>query len=331
MTDKNSSTSMDDSLVASARLLYSEGRSWICVKKRQPRFDKGVARPQARDKEIASASSALDGCTSEATWHRKRKEDLMRAVATPCRKRNLGQDDVDEVPSMTQASKRLKKVEEKKQVEAQCQGHLLPHEKLSERKIAERKNAMAKDDRERMAREAEADASWFATRQQRPRGFFRDQVQGQDVWLENPTPDHVQRLVAWGGNSVSSDLGKAAIFLVNDSKPQPSALWHAVFKEAVVMNQGLLDEDDRAVFSIGFISCLQKPLKLFFSSGFEKKRHVHQFLLRQCDLHGSAWAVSPLASCQVVLCLESEKTQFRKPGRRVSTDKEFLNMLLNKF
>ena len=106
--------------------------------------------------------------------------------------------------------------------------------------------------------------------------FFEQKVNGQNIWLEKPNSDQIQKLVAWGANSVSSDLEKSAVFLVNNSEPQPRALWHAVLKGGAVVNQGLL-EAESAVFSIGFCKpAVKKKMKIHFSPELcEKKSNVH--------------------------------------------------------
>jgi hypothetical protein len=73
--------------------------------------------------------------------------------------------------------------------------------------------------------------------------FFEQKVNGQNIWLEKPNSDQIQKLVAWGANSVSPDLQKSTVFSVYNSEPQPRALWQAVLKGGVVMNEGLLEAD----------------------------------------------------------------------------------------
>ena len=108
--------------------------------------------------------------------------------------------------------------------------------------------------------------------------FFEQKVNGQNIWLEKPNSDQIQKLVAWGANSVSSDLEKSTVFLVNNSEPQPRALGHAVLKGGVVMNEGLL-EAELAVFSIGFCKpAVKEKMKIHFSPELcEKKSNAHFF------------------------------------------------------
>ena len=72
-TDTNT-REVDDALnVQAARRLYGEGKKQS-HRSHKPRFDKGVPKSNFAD--------------SEAGWHRKRKMELQRAVATPARARN---------------------------------------------------------------------------------------------------------------------------------------------------------------------------------------------------------------------------------------------------
>ena len=87
MTDPNTAERSAEILIENARKLYSEGRTWTCKKERQSRFDKGTTRHasgKVQPGQDVSGTVGSDGRTSEAEWHRKRKEQLQRAVATPC-------------------------------------------------------------------------------------------------------------------------------------------------------------------------------------------------------------------------------------------------------
>ena len=138
LTDPNTAEAQDENLIQNARQLYSEGRSWTCERERQTRFDKGTKRNVSEKEGPGKQDTGTDGCTSEAQWHRMRKKSLQKAVATPCRKRGLDPETVEQDPSQIKASKRLKQVEEKKRIEAQCDGHLLENEQLNPRKVTQR-------------------------------------------------------------------------------------------------------------------------------------------------------------------------------------------------
>ena len=95
---------------------------------------------------------------------------------------------------------------------------------------------------------------------QRPKRpfFLSKKIDGQNIWLGKPNSDQIQKLVAWGANSVSSDLEKSTVFLVNNSEPQPRALWHAVLKGGVVMNEGLLEAESAVFFHWILQACCQE-------------------------------------------------------------------------
>ena len=187
---------------------------------------------------------------------------------------------------------------------------------------------MSKDDAKRIAIEASRDAAWRSATERKGRFFFEQKINGQNVWLESPNRDQIQKLVAWGANSVSSDLEESTVYLVSNSDPQPRAFWHAVLKGGVVMNEGLL-EVQSAVFSIGFCKpAVNKKKKIYFSPELCAKRsQAYQFLQNHCNKGTNSWENSDLTSAHMVLCLESEKKTFQKKGRAVKTDKEFLDML----
>ena len=188
---------------------------------------------------------------------------------------------------------------------------------------------MAKDDAQRIAIEAARAAAWRSASDRKDH-FFEQKVNGQNIWLEKPNSDQIQKLVAWGANSVSPDLQKSTVFSVYNSEPQPRALWQAVLKGGVVMNEGLL-EAESAVFSIGFCKpAVKKKIKIHFSPELcEKKSNVQKFLQDHCNRGTNSWETSALTSAHMVLCLESEKNTFKKKGRTVKTDREFLDMLLS--
>lgn len=52
--------------------------------------------------------------------------------------KRLDSDTVEEEPSLAKASKRLKQVEDKKRIEAQCDGHLLEDEKGKPHTVTQR-------------------------------------------------------------------------------------------------------------------------------------------------------------------------------------------------
>lgn len=74
--------------------------------------------------------------------------------------KRLDSDTVEEEPSLAKASKRLKQVEDKKRIEAQCDGHLLEDEKGKPHTVTQRQKKMAKDDAQRIAIEAPRAAAW---------------------------------------------------------------------------------------------------------------------------------------------------------------------------
>jgi hypothetical protein len=74
--------------------------------------------------------------------------------------KRLDSDTVEEEPSLAKASKRLKQVEDKKRIEAQCDGHLLEDEKGQPHTVTQRQKKMAKDDAQRIAIEASRAAAW---------------------------------------------------------------------------------------------------------------------------------------------------------------------------
>lgn len=113
--------------------------------------------------------------------------------------------------------------------------------------------------------------------------FFDRGISGQNVWLESPNGDQIQKLVAWGANSVSSDLEESTVYLVSNSDPQPRALWHAVLKGGVVMSEGLL-EVQFAVFSIRFCKpAVNKKKKIFSPELCAKRSQMRQFLQNHCN------------------------------------------------
>ena len=115
-TDTNT-REVDDALnVQAARRLYGEGKKQSHRSHKQ-RFDKGVNKPNFAD--------------SEAGWHRKRKMELQRAVATPARARNPEPDEgsAELTEGMEKECKRQRVLRQKKLVECQRNGHLLEEEK----------------------------------------------------------------------------------------------------------------------------------------------------------------------------------------------------------
>ena len=78
---------------------------------------------------------------------------------------------------------------------------------------------MSKDDAKRVA----WDAAWKSATERKGRFFSSKKINGQNVWLESPNRDQIQKLVAWGANSVSSDLEESTVYLVSNSDPQPPA------------------------------------------------------------------------------------------------------------
>lgn len=132
------------------------------------------------------------------------------------------------------------------------------------------------------------------------------------MWLESPNGDQIQKLVAWGANSVSSDLEESTVYLVSNSDPQPRALWHAVLKGGVVMSEGLL-EVQFAVFSIRFCKpAVNKKKKIFFpqSCAPREARCANSYRI----IATNSWENSDSTSAHMVLCLESEKKTFQKKG-----------------
>ena len=107
--------------------------------------------------------------------------------------RGLDPETVEQDPSQVKASKRLKQVEEKRRIEAQCDGHLLENEKVNPRNVTQRPKKMSKDDAKRVA----WDAAWKSATEQKGRFFSSKKINGQNVWLESPNRDQIQKLVAW--------------------------------------------------------------------------------------------------------------------------------------
>ena len=75
--------------------------------------------------------------------------------------------------------------------------------------------------------------------------------------------------------------------------------------------------------------CQEKDEKHFSPELCEKKSNVHKSLQDHCNRGTNSWETSALTSAHMVLCLESEKNTFKKKGRTVKTDREFLDMLLS--
>ena len=96
------------------------------------------------------------------------------------------------------------------------------------------------------------------------------------------------------------------------------------------MNEGLL-EAESAVFSIGFCKpAVKKRMKKYTSLQRCVRRKATCTIVLQdhCNRGANSWETSALTSAHMVLCLESEE-HFKKKGRTVKTDREFLDMLLS--
>ena len=97
----------------------------------------------------------------------------------------LDSDPVEEEPSQVKASKRLKQVEEKKRIEAQCDGHLLEDEKVKPNKVTQRQTRMAKDDAQRIAIEASRVAAWRSASHRKDIVFLSKKSMGTIFGLRN--------------------------------------------------------------------------------------------------------------------------------------------------
>ena len=115
----------------------------------------------------------------------------MRKKVYKCRNsmsgRGLDPETVEQDPSQVKASKRLKQVEEKRRIEAQCDGHLLENEKVNPRKVTQRPKEMSKDDAKRVAIEASRDAAWKSATERKGRFFSSKKSMGKMCGLRART------------------------------------------------------------------------------------------------------------------------------------------------
>ena len=234
--------------------------------------------------------------------------------------RGLDPETVEQDPSQVKASKRLKQVEEKRRIEAQCDGHLLENEKVNPRNVTQRPKNMSKDDAKRVA----WDAAWKSPTERKGRFFSSKKINGQNVWLESPNRDQIQKLVAWCQFSFFRS-GRINCLLGEQQWPSTTCFLARCSLRRCGHERRFARSSVRCVFHSFLQACCQQEINnLFFSPELCAKRsQMRQLLQNHCNkFMGKFWF--DISTHGVISRIREEN--FAKKGRAVKTDKEFLDM-----
>ena len=342
-SQEGASFKTDEVLVEAARVLHSQNRCYVAKNKtsgRKTRFDAGSKKP----------ISALPENT-EAAFLRKRKADLKgltrggqassrgltgggQASSLGLTRGGQGEEGRDPVrgykfdAAMKKEEKKCLQEVKKRRVEAFEDNFLLDSEKPSRKDIQKQKAEEAKNDRERIKKQAYVDNMCKLAQEKKPMHFFYVLLQGRTAWIDDEaSPEERQAAVQAGLTALTSSLDEANVAFVTNSSPEKRAFWHMMLRGGAVVARDFLTVK-RHVFVLQYRSGIEIHLKLFMSDNF-KAKHVQITACLQHHIHAeptSKWEEIGQNQAKVVLCLENEKRSFSKPGVRVHTAESFLKV-----
>ena len=343
-SQEGASFKTDEVLVEAARVLQSQNRCYVAKNKtsgRKTRFDAGSKKP----------ISALPENT-EAAFLRKRKADLKgltrggqassrgltgggQASSLGLTRGGQGEEGRDPVrgykfdAAMKKEEKKCLQEVKKRRVEAFEDNFLLDSEKPSRKDIQKQKAEEAKNDRERIKKQAYVDNMCKLAQEKKPMHFFYVLLQGRTAWIDDEaSPEERQAAVQAGLTALTSSLDEANVAFVTNSSPEKRAFWHMMLRGGAVVARDFLTVK-RHVFVLQYRSGIEIHLKLFMSDNF-KAKHVQITACLQHHIHAeptSKWEEIGQNQAKVVLCLENEKRSFSKPGVRVHTAESFFERL----
>ena len=222
--------------------------------------------------------------------------------------RGLDPETVEQDPSQVKASKRLKQVEEKRRIEAQCDGHLLENEKVNPRNVTQRPKNMSKDDAKRVA----WDAAWKSPTERKGRFFFEQKNQ----WAKRVAGEPEQGPDPETGGLVPIQflqIWKNQLFTWWATVTLNHLLFGTLFSKEVWSWAKVCSKFSSLCFPFVFASLLSTRNKQSFfpqSCVPREAKCANYYKI----IATNSWENSDSTSAHMVLYLESEKKTLQKKG-----------------
>ena len=318
----NGNEASDKQLLERAREIFAEGRRRLSYKKGLKRRDAGVQRATTSDPKDEG------GPKTEAEWLRKRHRDLDEAlIETPPPKRAATADDF--TPEMKKEAKHLQGVIERRRMEAQANGTFLEFEKASSKKLKAWQQNLKQEDAKRVRKDQEKASLWEMASQKKSQTQLQNMVAGKTVWLPSGEAAGLrQTCLNLGAHATTSELGEAAVFIVDNLNPEKKAQWAAVVQGGILISRTVLEPNPCAIFALHFKRGTAEKCILHITQAFQEKcPSVSDFLhsvVLPADPHSSWTLHDDPNKALVVLCVSKEMKKMKKRGRATCTAEDFL-------